>query len=93
MRYIPKQSDKQFVTLCEYYKWIETDIPDARKPIVAFCFPRSWILSEDMALVDAIFEPLQNRGFIPLPVFCDGDIALQFGTQSTILGHDTKRLQ
>ena len=35
-----------------------------------------------MALVDAIFEPLQNRGFIPLPVFCDGDIALQFGTQS-----------
>lgn len=75
------QSSATFPTLCEYITWkAQQDTNAWALPIVAFCFPRTWILSEDMDLVNAVLEPLQSKGFLPVPVFCDNELAAGFGT-------------
>jgi len=38
------------------------------------------MLAGDMDLVHAVLAPLQDRGFVPIPVFCDGDLSSHFGS-------------
>ena len=87
--YHPKASTL-FPSLCEYLKWQEKhDSAVWTKPFVAFCFPRSWILAEDMALVHSVLAPLNENGLLPIPAFCDGDLASQFGARD---GHPLDKI-
>ncbi|NLD91103.1 MAG: cobaltochelatase subunit CobN [Fibrobacter sp.] len=74
------QSGMTFETVCSYLTYKEKDCPAVwTLPFVAICFPRSWIVSDDLDLIKAAIEPLQNNNMLPVPVFCDGSIASQFG--------------
>jgi cobaltochelatase CobN len=87
--YHPESGDL-FPSLCEYLNWQEQHDPAVwTKPFVAFCFPRSWILAEDMALVHSVLAPLKESGLLPVPVFCDEDIASQFGARE---GHPLDKI-
>lgn len=75
------ESPEIFPNLCKYLTWKARYNPNAwSERFVAFCFPRSWILSQDLDLVNAIINPLQERGLLPVPVFCDGELASRLGT-------------
>ena len=72
-----------FQNLGEYLSWKrETMDILTSASFTAVCFPRAWMLSEDMAVIDAVIEPLKRNGLHPLPIFCDGDIASSFGKAS-----------
>ena len=74
------EAKKSFVTLCEYLNWMTQHNPNAwSTPFAAFCFPRSWILLQDMDLVHAALAPLESQGLLPVPIFCDGELASRFG--------------
>jgi len=72
-------AETPFQNLAGYLSWKRetTEIP-AAAPLAAVCFPRTWILSEDMELIHAVMEPIEKNGLHPLPVFCDGEIASSF---------------
>ena len=76
-------AEKPFADLAAYLAWLrQKKGAPTRLPRVAVCFPRAWALSEDMALVHATVEPLERKGFHPVLVFCDGDLASRFGARA-----------
>lgn len=54
-------------------------IEDEHQPIVALCFGRSLYVEGDMALPLSAVRALEKRGFAALLVFCDFELATQFG--------------
>lgn len=73
-------ADVLFSSLGEYLAWIDQRDPAAHElPLVPFCFPRTWLLSEDMALAHALIDPLRKEGMLAVPIFCDSDLASSFG--------------
>jgi cobaltochelatase CobN len=59
------------------------------RPIAALCFGRTLFLDSDMALPLASAGALESRGFCPLPIFCDWDLATRFGNDP---GHPLHRI-
>ena len=78
------RAEGTFPGLSEYLEWNkqQTGVAEAL-PLVAVCFPRAWMLSEDMALVLAVIGPLQRKGFLAVPVFCESELAASFGMRSS----------
>ena len=65
----------------EHGRLIEENFLNERdeRPIAALCFGRSLFLDNDMALPTAASAALSSCGFLPLPIFCDWDLATRFG--------------
>jgi cobaltochelatase CobN len=58
-------------------------IEDKRQSVVALCFGRSLYVEDDMALPVFAVRALEKRGFFPLLIFCDWELATQFGKSDT----------
>jgi len=69
-----------FQNLAGYLSWKRETMKSVDAAhFAAVCFPRMWLLSEDMELIHAVIAPLEKNGLHPLLIFCDGDLALSFG--------------
>jgi cobalamin biosynthesis Mg chelatase CobN len=68
-----------FQNLSGYLAWKhETSGVPVSLPFAAVCFPRMWLLAEDMELVHAVMSPLEENGLHPLPVFLRRRSCFQF---------------
>ncbi len=65
--------EKPFLSFNDWTAFKKLESKDI--PTVAILFRRNFWLDNDMALVDACITALESEGLMPLPIFCDRELA------------------